>query len=204
MLASLEPADDLTGGPWYDEKQGLDEAFVNGLLDVTYRIVDKMSYPPPQKSQTDTGIQRIQRFYHPAYRGYASAEDIYDYIIQSRILQDDALKDTFGVSQVYKLLEVLCYNNQIQKRSDGTYRSVLSDEDALGTDEQDDYYDTESFAKDQADALFNHKGYTETPCGRCPVFKICGNPGEDVSASTCKYWDEWTNKIRPSNGVDYF
>jgi DNA-directed RNA polymerase III subunit RPC6 len=200
MLYNLEPADDLTGGPWYDEKQGLDEPFVNGLLDVAYRIVDKKSYPPSTKIQTATGTQRIQRFYQPIYRNYATAEDVYDYIIKSKVLHDDALKDTFGVSQVHKLLEVLCYNKQIEKRSDGTYRSILSDEDILDSEEQE-YYGDELFAKDQGDALFGHKGYTEAPCGRCPVFKICGNPGEDVSAATCIYWNEWTNRVAP---VEYF
>jgi len=199
MLYNLEPSADLTGGPWYTDDKELDVAFVSDLLNVTYRIVDKKSFPPALKVDSDSGPRRVQTYYQPSYRGYATAEDVYDYIIKSKVLQDDSIKDTFGVSHVHKLLEVLCYNNQIQKRTDGvTYRSILTEEDILPSEELDDYYGSEMIAKEEADALFGHKGYTEAPCGRCPVFKICGNPGEDVSAATCKYWDDWTSRITPT------
>src|SRR5271168_4725833 len=151
MLYNLEPGDELTGGPWYNDQSELDEPFVNSLLDVAYRVVDKKSFPPPQKLQTPNGPKKVQPFYQPTYRGYATAEDVYDFIIQSKILHDDTLKDTFGISQVHKLLEVLCYNNQIQKRTDGlTYRSVLSDEEIRPFGEEDEYYDNEMVEKEQA------------------------------------------------------
>jgi len=146
------------------------------------------------KKETSTGFKKVPTFYQPTYRGYATAEDVYDFIIKSEVL-DASIKDIFGVSHVHKLLEVLCYNNQIQKRTDGeTYRSILPDDELLPPEDVE-YYNNETFEADQADALFGHKGYTEAPCGRCPVFNICGNPGEDVSAPTCKYWDEWTSKV---------
>jgi len=201
MLYNTEPSADLTGGPWYTDDKELDVAFVSDLLEVAYRFVDKKSFPPPAKVPSGDSIRRVQTFYQPSYRGYATADDVYDYIIQSKVIQDDSIKDTFGVSHVYKLLEVLCYNNQIQKRTDGTYRSILSEEDILRPEELDEYYDNELFEKDQAESMFGHKGYTEAPCGRCPVFNICGNLGEDVSAATCTYWDTWTTKIMPA---EYF
>jgi DNA-directed RNA polymerase III subunit RPC6 len=138
--------------------------------------------------------RKVPAFYQPAYRDYATAEDVYEFIIKSEVL-DASIKDIFGVSHVHKLLEVLCYNNQIQKRTDGeTYRSIVPSEELLPPEDVE-YYTNEMFEPDQADAVFGHKGYTEAPCGRCPVFAICGNPGEDVSAANCKYWDEWTNQV---------
>jgi DNA-directed RNA polymerase III subunit RPC6 len=197
MLYNLEPGDDLTGGPWYTEDKVLDVAFVTALTDVVYRIVDKKSFPSNKKANSDSGNDRVQRFYAPGYQGYATAEDVYEFIINSKVIHDE--EKTFGVSHVHKLLEVLCYNSQIEKRADGvTYRSILNDEDLLGPDEQDQYYNNAEFNPDEADALLEHKGYTEAPCGRCPVFNICGNPGSEVSAATCVYWDEWIKQVRPS------
>jgi DNA-directed RNA polymerase III subunit RPC6 len=202
MLYDLEPTDDLTGGPWYTESKSLDEPFVNALLDVVLHVVDKHSYPTPKKITLPDGkIQLITRFYEPTYRGYATAEDVYENIINSKILQDD-VKETFGVSQVHQLLEVACINKQIQKRTDGiTYRSLLPDDSVLDPEELDVYYNKEEMREEDADIMLGHKGYTEAPCGKCPVFKICGDPGEEVSASNCVYWDEWTAGITP---VEYF
>jgi DNA-directed RNA polymerase III subunit RPC6 len=197
MLYDLEPSGELSGGPWYDDNKELDVAFVTGLLDVVHRYIHKHSFPPPAKVQTAEGMKRLPRFYKPGYKGYPTAEQIYDWILEGKIL-DDSVKDSFGISHVHKLLEVLCYQNVIAKRSDGnTYRAILSDDD-VRPEEQDEYYDDELFEQDQADALFGHKGYTEAPCGRCPVFDRCGEPGEAISAATCTYWNEWTNRIIPS------
>ena len=49
------------------------------------------------------------------------------------------------------------------------------------------------------EALIGHKGFIEAPCGRCPIFRICGGPGEEVSAASCRYWDEWTSGLSISN-----
>jgi hypothetical protein len=106
------------------------------------------------------------------------------------------------VSHVHKLLEVLCHKNQIQKRTDGTtYRTVRDDDDVVPTEEKDKYYDDEMVNVKELDTVLGHKGYTEAPRGKCPVFKICGNPGEDISAASCVCWDEWTRRITE---VEYF
>jgi DNA-directed RNA polymerase III subunit RPC6 len=197
MLYTLEPGDDLTGGPWYTDDKVLDEAFVDALLNVVFHHVDKKSFPPPSKiNHPDGTIEKLPRYYHPTYRGYATAEDVYEYIINSKVITDEQIKETFGVSHVHKLLEVLCYSNMIQKRTDGvTYRTVRGDEEVQGPEERDVYYEGEEVKEEEEDVVLGHKGYTEAPCGRCPVFKICGNLGNDVSAANCVYWDEWTTKI---------
>ena len=202
MLYNLEPGDDLTGGPWYSEDKGLDEPFITALLDVVQLYVDRKTYPPPAKIvRGDGSIERRDRYYQPTYRGYATAEDVYEWMMNSDVITND-VKDMFGVSHVHKLLEVLCYSNRIEKRADSvTYRTVREDADILPEEERDVYYDDEGVREEDQDTVFGHKGYTEAPCGRCPVFKICGNPGEEVSAASCVYWDEWTKKITE---VEYF
>ena len=202
MLYTLEPGDDLTGGPWYSEDKGLDEGFVDSLIKVAYHFVDQKSYPPPTKVEhPDSTVEKLHRFYVPSYRGYATAEDVFEYIMKSHVIADE-VRETFGVSHVHKLLEVLCYSNEIQKRTDGvSYRTVKDDEDVF-VEKRNKYYDAEDINEEDVDAVLGHQGhgYTEAPCGRCPVFKICGNPGEDVSAANCVYWDEWTRKLTE---VDY-
>jgi DNA-binding MarR family transcriptional regulator len=199
MLYDLEPADDLTGGPWYTERDGLDSVFVEDLLQVVVHIVDKRSFPNAKKATKADGTETIiNRFYQPSYRGYAAAHDIYDTIISLEVLQDD-VKETFGISQVHQLLDVACIAKQIQKRTDGeTYRSLLPDEEIVEPDELDVLYNYEGLAEDANSAMLQ-KGYTEAPCGRCPVFVECGAPGEEVSAVSCGYWDEWTGQIRPDD-----
>jgi DNA-directed RNA polymerase III subunit RPC6 len=185
MLYDLEPADDLTGGPWYTERDGLDSVFVEDLLQVVVRIVDKRSFPNAKRATKADGTETvINRFYQPSYRGYATAQDI---------------KETFGISQVHQLLDVACIAKQIQKRTDGeTYRSLLPDEEIVEPDELDVLYNYEGLAED-ANSVMLQKGYTEAPCGRCPVFAECGAPEEEVSAASCVYWDEWTGQIRPDD-----
>lgn len=39
MLAELEPAKELTGGPWYGENQDVDTAFIEALRDVVKKFV---------------------------------------------------------------------------------------------------------------------------------------------------------------------
>jgi hypothetical protein len=145
MLYNLEPGDDLTGGLWYTKDKVLDVAFVTALLDVVYCVVHKKSFPPKKKANGEGNTERIQRFYAPGYRGYATAEDVYEFIIKSKVIHDEE-KEAFGISHVHKLLQVLCYNNQIEKRTDGvSYRSILNHEDLLGSEDQDQYYDSLDF-----------------------------------------------------------
>src|SRR5271169_3587796 len=143
MLDSLEPGDDLTGGPWYSEDKGLDEGFVESLLQVALHFVNKKSYPPPSKIDAPDGtVEEVDRYYVPSYRGYATAEDVFEYIMKSNVIADE-VRETFGVSHVHKLLEVLCYSNEIQKRTDGvSYRTVKDDEDVFA-EKRNKYYDTE-------------------------------------------------------------
>jgi DNA-directed RNA polymerase III subunit RPC6 len=199
MLYDLEPADDLTGGPWYTERDGIDSVFVDDLLLILVRFVDKRSFPTAKRVKKEDGTETVvNRFFQPSYRGYATAQDIYDDIMSSGVLQDD-VKETFGISQVHQLLDVACIAKQIQKRTDGeTYRSLLPDEEIVEPDELDVLYNYDGLAED-SNSVMLQKGYTEAPCGRCAVFAECGVQGEEVSAATCVYWDEWTGQIRPDD-----
>src|SRR5271155_2435038 len=150
MLYDLEPAEEITGGPWYTDTNDFDEVFVVDLLKIIHKLVDEKTYPSSSSTIQD-------RFYNPTYREYPTAEEIYEYIVKSKVLTDIIDKETFGVSQVHQLLEVACLNKTIAKRTDGvTYRSIYPDEDfVLGNK----YYNSSEISEDQNDIL-GHSGFT--------------------------------------------
>ena len=80
--------------------------------------VDKRSSSPAKRvTRPDDKETVVNRFYQPTYRGYATAQDIYDAIISARVLQND-IKETFGISQVHQLnIGFACIAKQIQKRT---------------------------------------------------------------------------------------
>lgn len=45
MLAELEPAKELTGGPWYSDNQNVDEEFISTLRDVARRFISASDGP---------------------------------------------------------------------------------------------------------------------------------------------------------------
>ena len=181
MLYNLEPADDLTGGPWYAEDNTLDEAFVNDLLEVVVLVVDKKSYPPAKKVPLPNGkVKYVTRFYQPTYRGYATAEDVYEYIINSKILQDD-VKETFGVSQVHQLLEVACLGGSIHKRTDGvTYRSILPDYAILDHDDIDVYYNDDDLPRKMQRLCLDITGLQRLLVDGVLWFGFVGNRGRKL------------------------
>lgn len=68
-------------------------------------------------------------------------------------------------ADIKSLLDVLVYDGKIERVVGGTaYKAARK----VGTE----------------------NGFTEAPCGRCPVFGLC-REGGPVSASNCKYFEEW-------------
>jgi DNA-directed RNA polymerase III subunit RPC6 len=70
-------------------------------------------------------------------------------------------------ADIKSLLDVLVYDGKAERVVGGTaYRAVR-----------------------KSDTV---NGLTESPCGRCPVFNLC-KEGGPVSASNCKYFEDWLN-----------
>ena len=70
-------------------------------------------------------------------------------------------------ADIKSLLDVLVYDGKIERVVGGTAYKALRKVDTTN-------------------------GFTESPCGRCPVFALC-KEGGPVSASNCKYFEEWLN-----------
>ncbi|KAH8153784.1 uncharacterized protein LAJ45_01551 [Morchella importuna] len=98
----------------------------------------------------------------PGYTGYPSQNEIYRWVKSSNLTEVDLAE-----ADIRNLLDVLVYDGKIERVVGGTaYRAVRKPESV--------------------------NGFTESPCGRCPVFSLC-REGGPVSASNCVYFEDWLN-----------
>jgi DNA-directed RNA polymerase III subunit RPC6 len=193
MLASLTPSDDITGGPWFTDSE-LDGEFISTLLNMLERFITAKSFHhAPHKSlakrrksmtkaEVDSALHaaHIQRndkrganllpFPHD-YQGYPSLEEITKWVAKSNVISSGTVLQTQDISQ---LLQVLCFDGRVEKISGGlsgvVYKAVRPEAVLKGEN--------------------SGNGFTETPCGRCPVFNLC-EEGGPVSASNCVYFNKW-------------
>ncbi|EEB08052.1 DNA-directed RNA polymerase III complex subunit Rpc34 [Schizosaccharomyces japonicus yFS275] len=95
------------------------------------------------------------------YNGYPSAIQIHDWLRSTNITEVD-----LSLANVMSLVDVLVYDGKVEKRPDGTtFRAVRQVEGTID-------------------------GYTESPCGKCPLNDVCAVDGP-VSPMTCEYFDKW-------------
>lgn len=98
----------------------------------------------------------------PNYTGYPTQNQIYLWVKNSNLTEVDLAE-----ADIKSLLDVLVYDGKIERVVGGTAYKALRKLDTTN-------------------------GFTESPCGRCPVFALC-KEGGPVSASNCKYFEEWLN-----------
>lgn len=106
--------------------------------------------------------------YPPDYQGYPTLEVIHKMIRRMAVTDVDLTE-----SDIKSLLDCLVYDGKLERVMNGAaYRSV----------------------KGAADDSTYVNGFTEAPCGRCPVFSLC-EEGGPVNAEGCIYYNEWLNAI---------
>lgn len=184
MLTSLAPTEQMTGGPWYQEGE-LDEDFIRLMSELAHKYVVSRSFVEVQAkrvakkgkmSRAQASKERDQALgtnhssgmdllpLPPGYQNYPKPPEVRKHLNSlnvSQVTLDDKATST--------LLDVLCYDGKLEKVMNGTaYKAVRS---ALIDGIQDN-------------------GFTEAPCGRCPVFNLC-EEGGPVSASNCEYFKKW-------------
>ncbi|KAJ9622070.1 34-kDa subunit of RNA polymerase III (C) [Taxawa tesnikishii (nom. ined.)] len=198
MLMHLAPNEDVTGGPWFSEGE-LDveligitanavvdyikkKSWIDGYIKTRKRKrVDDIEGPHPKSKRR--GI-RTQLPYPPAYHGYPTVAELTHFIREAGFI-----KDVLTESDIQGLLDVLVFDDRIEKINGGyrTVRGVEGPSDAMmgmmhGRGAGEAYDDQEG------------NGITQAPCGRCPVFALCGDDGP-VNAQTCVYWKSWLGKM---------
>jgi len=98
----------------------------------------------------------------PGHTGYPTLSQIYLWVKNSSLTEVELAE-----ADIKSLLDVLMYDGKVERVVGGTaYRAVRKTED------------------------MSVNGFTESPCGRCPVFNLC-KEGGPVSASNCKYFEDW-------------
>lgn len=192
MLSTLQPSEDVTGGPFYTDGI-LDEEFVHQMASWSERYVIARSwYHPSGKdpgkkkekgklTQAQAEDLREKEFQSkdpckeeskgmlpmpPGYIGYPTVPEITKAVNASG-LSEVVMKE----AEMRQLLDVLCWDGLLVKVMDGNgYKAVRQ---VGGPD---------------GESIEN--GLTEAPCGRCPVFDLC-EEGGPVNPRNCQYFENW-------------
>ncbi|KAI9802258.1 MAG: hypothetical protein M1825_002979 [Sarcosagium campestre] len=173
MLSSLTPSEDVTGGPWFTDGE-LDTGFVDELCDLIEKLVRERSFYQPiaeRKSRPGSSSAASGRNtlpYPPGYTGYPSLHEITALVSKSKITDVPLAEE-----HVRQLCDILYYDRRLDRVLDGSaYKAIRRADDVQGT------------------GAGTATGLAEVPCGRCPVFNLCGDGGP-VSASSCEYLQDW-------------
>ena len=189
MLASLQPSEDVTGGPWFTDGV-LDEEFIHQMSTWAEKYIRGRSWvysstktlgdKRAKVTQAQAEGARAQELKNhaskpkggimlplpPGYKGYPTVPEITKELNASGI-SGVMMRE----SEMQTLLDVLCYDGRLMRVMDGEgYKAVR-----------------QSMA-DEGAAVGN--GLTEAPCGRCPVFNLC-EEGGPVNARNCEYFQAW-------------
>ncbi|TBU23658.1 RNA polymerase Rpc34 subunit-domain-containing protein [Dichomitus squalens] len=105
MLAHLEPSVELTGGPWYTDKE-LDAEFIKLLSDVCLKIVRDHSFPKATQGE-DTPVRQLYPLTHSSY---PTASQILELIKKIRVTETE-----LTVHHVEMILEVLILDGKTEK-----------------------------------------------------------------------------------------
>lgn len=242
MLSGLNPAEEVTGGPWFSDGE-MDVEFIASIGDLVEGFVKRESWredPSVKKmkpAETNLGADQDRRFYGialsergrplvphpPGYAKYPTTSDILTWIDSMGIIQD---KDITSID-MNNLLDVLVYDGKLErigKRLVPRGRSATATPAAADFDDDDDdeddggpprkrrnkgkrnaaasetpkpqeqeYEDMFRWVRrpegEEADAGPGN-GFSEAPCSRCPVFRLCEDGGP-VDARSCGYFAKW-------------
>jgi DNA-directed RNA polymerase III subunit RPC6 len=125
------------------------------------------------------------------YTGYPTVRQIARFIHKAGITNQTVLSET----DVQALVDVLAYDGLIEPvKVAGKIGFRPARIAKLGTESWAVRKDKAALAGDdlRADGPVepHANGFTEVPCGRCPVFDLC-EEGGPVSASNCVYFKKW-------------
>lgn len=192
IRASLRPSERATGGPWFTDGE-LDDVFISTALmllerhihnqswyvsrnrDITGQSKKKFKGMKPEEIKalrkkelelrTSTPVE-----YLPMPAGYDKYITLNELTL--KIEESSVFNQTLTSSEVQQLLDVLIFDNKIEKVMCGTkwgYRTLKHT------------ISSEDFKRDKI---------SEIPCGKCPVFELC-EEGGPVQPSDCEYLNEW-------------
>ena len=108
------------------------------------------------------------------YPYYPTVSSLSNFLNNSDLFRSGVSLDN---DDIQGLLDRLIYDGKIEKR----LRSSLA---SNGAEDEDDAWMYKAVNTSKTDNVL-----TDTPCGQCPVFKMCNSLGE-VNPSTCQYFSK--------------
>jgi len=200
MLFHLVPSDDVTGGSFFDAGD-LDESLIEEVGNLIVFHVKMRSWVERKVRKRKRGAEDIEdvggrgrrdevmvlQLAHKAGgHDYPTAESIHNFVTTTDAIRASKAQQ-LTVAEIQGVIDVLCWDDKLEKVGRGyrTVRGVSFRPPGFGGEDDDDDDD-----EDGGRRVGN--GLTQAPCGRCPVFELCG-PGEQgpVNASNCVYFDDW-------------
>lgn len=171
-------------------KKGILKGSASSVAAGKKRAAEQMSGDDPH---ADTAATSPKNTYLPlpaGYKEYPTVRDMARFISQSGITTETIL----GEEDVQKLVDVLVFDNLVEPVRVGGrvgYRVRRHPKQSLES------WAAPRSADDGVLPLVEPgapepvtNGFTEAPCGRCPVFDLC-EEGGPVSASNCIYFQQW-------------
>ncbi|KAK4543318.1 hypothetical protein LTR36_005677 [Oleoguttula mirabilis] len=140
-----------------------------------------------RSSYDDNGPELITQLSFPAYtRTYPSAEAIHAFITTTDAIRASKAAQ-LTVPEIQGVIDVLVWDDKLEKVGGGDgggsgYRTVR------GVKFKPPGYPDDEGEEEGGERFGN--GLTQAPCGKCPVFDLCGE-GAPVNASSCLYWAKW-------------
>jgi len=109
------------------------------------------------------------------YPYYPTVSSLSNFLNNSDLFRSGVSLDN---DDVQGLLDRLVYDGKIEKRLRTT---------TLGSsgDDEDDAWMYKAVNNSKSETTL-----TSTPCGQCPIFKMCNDLGE-VNPSSCEYFSKW-------------
>lgn len=201
IKSSLQPSDSATGGPWFTDGE-LDEEFISQISQVLYQYIHSKSFyqssgrgvkrsRKPNRvinskggskvtiEEDDKHDEKRQKFDNllPLPAGYKSYPTLNEL---ARFVDNHKMTDTtLSQEDISQLLDVLILDRKIERI--GPKETDVSNVESR-------YRALRRTLSEIEDGRIN--GYTEAPCGRCPVFELC-EEGGPVAPSNCEYFTDW-------------
>lgn len=139
----------------------------------------RRSYKHSHDPETET---THDQFPFPAGHEYPTAPSIHAFITSNDVIR--AVKAvSLTVEEVQNVLNILVWDEKLEEMNSG-YRTVRGVKFKQPGEEDD---------PDEAQARKRGNGFTEMPCGQCPVIDLCGTGGP-VNAMNCVYFDRWLGR----------
>ncbi|KAI8898789.1 RNA polymerase Rpc34 [Globomyces pollinis-pini] len=172
MLFEYQPNEELTGGSWYDSATGFDSDYIENLCAQIYKYILSKSFPK-------------NSLYPSSYKEYPTTKNIHSWV-QGTGMSSQPL----SLTDIQNLIDRLIFDGLVIKH----LHTSAGDEDDM------EYYDDDmNVPEGTLTDIWMYQAmrkrqfenpWTDSPCGKCPVFEFC-KVGGPINPANCEYLTQW-------------